>query len=261
MVVAEIHAALRAAVKPGVTPKQLDGVAFETIKAAGAEPNFLDYEGFPASTCISVNDTVVHGIPDDRPLESGDLVSFDCGAYVLREGRQWHGDAAFTMVVGGDAAAAERDLQLSRITETAMWAGIAALWGARTVRAVGFAIEETVAVAADEHGWEAGIVAEYVGHGIGNEMHQDPPIPNYVFRGHAGRLRPGMCVCVEPIFTARSPENRVLADNWTVRTVDGSRAAHWEHQVAITADGLSVLTAPDFGRAGLASYGVPVVEV
>jgi methionyl aminopeptidase len=249
LVVADALAAVRTALAPGATTADLDAVAARVIADAGALPSFLGYEGYPATICVSLNDEVVHGIPGARALEAGDVVSVDCGAIV--DG--WHGDAAFTAVVGPDEAADPGDLALVAATEHAMWAGIAALAGAARTSAVGDAVDDDVA---DRYG----IVEEYVGHGIGTAMHQPPDVPNYRCRDRGAKVRPGLVVAVEPMLAAGGPETRELADGWTVVTADGSRAAHWENTVAITAGGLWVLTAPDGGAAGLAPFGVPVAE-
>ena len=260
LVVADIHAALREAVRPGITTAELDRVSAETIASHGATSNFLNYFGYPATVCISVNDVVVHGIPDDRVLEVGDLVSFDCGAYLTVDGRQWHGDAAFTTIVGGDAAGTQKRRQLNALTEEAMWAGLASLATGRRLSCVGEAVEDVVAEHARTDGWEAGIIEEYVGHGIGTAMHQEPDVLNYRAHGISPRLRPGMVLCVEPMIVTGSIETVTLGDDWTVKTLDGGDAAHWEHTIALLEDGVSVLTAPDCGAAGLAPYGItPVV--
>lgn len=261
LVVADIHAALREAAVPGVTTRSLDEVSAHVIASHGAKSNFLGYYGYPATVCISVNDTVVHGIPDERVLETGDIVSFDCGAYVEVDGRQWHGDAAFTMIIGGDEAGTERRRQLNAVTEESMWAALAALSSARRLSAVGESVERVVEEHALRDGWEAGIIEDYTGHGIGTAMHQEPEILNYRARGISPRLRPGMVLAVEPMLVAGDIENVTLDDDWTVRTLDGGDAAHWEHTIALLDDGVSVLTAPDSGAAGLAPYGVTPVSL
>ncbi|MBC7289967.1 MAG: type I methionyl aminopeptidase [Actinotalea sp.] len=247
LVVADAHAAVRAAMRPGVTTAELDAVAAEVIAGAGATPSFLGYHGYPATLCVSVNDEIVHGIPGDRVLAPGDVVSVDCGAVV--DG--WHGDAAFTVVLP-DADPA--DVALSAATEDALWAGIAALATGERLGAVGDAIEDSVEAA----GVPYGIVQEYIGHGIGSAMHQPPDVLNYRTREKGPRLRAGMCLAVEPMLTRGSRAIQVLEDDWTVVTVDGSRAAHWEHTVAIGPDGIWVLTAPDGGAERLARHGVTV---
>lgn len=240
LVVADALAAVRAALRPGLTTADLDAIAERTIRAAGAVPSFLGYEGYPASLCVSVNDEVVHGIPGPRALQPGDVVSVDCGAIV--DG--WHGDSAFSAVL---APADPADVALVAATEDAMWAGIAALAGASRSAAVGGAVDDLV----DDR---FGIVEDYVGHGIGTAMHQPPDVPNYRSRDRGARVEPGLVVAVEPMLTRGGVAVHELADGWTVVTDDGSRAAHWEHTVAVTADGLWVLTASDGGAAGLAAW-------
>lgn len=250
LVVAQTHDAVRAALRPGATTAGLDAVAAQVIADAGATPSFLGYHGYPATICVSVNDEIVHGIPGERVLEPGDVVSVDCGAVV--DG--WHGDAAFTVVLP-DADPA--DVALSEATERAMWAGIAALATGERLGAVGEAVEEVVGSGATTYG----IVQEYVGHGIGSAMHQPPEVLNYRTREKGPRLRPGLCVAIEPMLTRGSRMTQVLEDDWTVVTVDGSRAAHWEHTVAIGADGIWVLTAHDGGAEQLAALGVQVAPL
>lgn len=248
LVVADAHAAVRAAMRPGVTTADLDAVAARVIADAGATPSFLGYHGYPAVLCVSVNDEIVHGIPGDRVLEPGDVVSVDCGAIV--DG--WHGDAAFTVVLP-DADPA--DVALSETTEAALWAGIAALATGERLGGVGEAVEDVV----EASGARYGIVQEYVGHGIGSAMHQPPDVLNYRTREKGTRLRAGLCVAVEPMLTRGKRHTRVLEDDWTVVTQDGSRAAHWEHTVAIGPEGVWVLTAHDGGAARLAEQGIDVV--
>ncbi len=240
LVVADALDAVRAALEPGLTTADLDAIAERTIRAAGATPSFLGYEGYPASLCVSVNDEVVHGIPGPRVLQPGDVVSVDCGAIV--DG--WHGDSAFSAVL---APADPADVALVAATRDAMWAGIAALAGAFRTSAVGEAVDDFV----DDR---FGIVEDYVGHGIGTAMHQPPDVPNYRSRDRGARVEPGLVVAVEPMLTRGGVAVHELADGWTVVTDDGSRAAHWEHTVAVTADGLWVLTASDGGAAGLAAW-------
>ncbi|HRA51349.1 type I methionyl aminopeptidase [Actinotalea sp.] len=247
IVVADAHAAVRAALRPGATTADLDAVAARVIAEAGATPSFLGYHGYPAVLCVSVNEEIVHGIPGDRVLEPGDVVSVDCGAIV--DG--WHGDAAFTMVLP-DADPA--DVALSEATEAALWAGIAALATGERLGGVGEAVEDVV----EASGVRYGIVQEYVGHGIGSAMHQPPEVLNYRTREKGARLRAGLCVAVEPMLTRGKRHTRVLEDDWTVVTQDGSRAAHWEHTVAIGPEGVWVLTAHDGGAARLAELGVTV---
>ena len=199
LVVASIHEALRGAVRPGMTTRELDEVSAQAIADGAAISNFKGYYGYPATVCISVNDVIVHGIPDDYELAPGDLVSFDCGAYVERGGRQWHGDAAFSIIVGeafvsdADFAAGERASgpiagvdeellrerrQLDAVTRESLWAALAGLANGKRISAVGHAVEEVVAENALINGWEAGIVEEFVGHGIGTKMHMPPDVLN-----------------------------------------------------------------------------------
>lgn len=257
MVVAQIHQALRAECRPGITTAELDQVSAAVIARMGAQPSFLGYEGYPATVCISINEEIVHGIPSNRVVQFGDLVSFDCGAYIVdSRGRQWHGDAAFSMICGGEEHASDDDLQLLATTERSLWAGIAALAKAEHVNEIGDAIEEVVAEDATRFGWEAGIVEEYTGHGIGTAMHQAPDVLNYSVRGKGPRVKPGMCLAIEPMLTRGSAEIKELSDGWTVVSADGSRAAHFEHTVAVLPGGVWVLTAADGGRAGLAPFGL-----
>ncbi|GAB2684842.1 type I methionyl aminopeptidase [Thalassiella azotivora] len=252
LVVADALDAVRAALRPGVTTRELDAVAETVIREAGAVPSFKGYHGFPASVCVSVNHEVVHGIPGDAVLAPGDLVSVDCGAVL--DG--WHGDSAFSTLVAPDHEDVDpqqrhADDELVRVTEQAMWHGIAALQVGGRLGDVGAAVEDHV-------DGRYGILEDYVGHGIGTEMHMPPDVLNYRARDRGPRLRPGLCVAVEPMVVAGSIETAVLADDWTVVTTDGRRAAHWEHTVALTEHGPWVLTARDGGEAALSALGVQV---
>ncbi|MGI5245619.1 type I methionyl aminopeptidase [Dactylosporangium sp. CA-139066] len=259
LVVADALERMRAAVAPGVSTAELDRIAEETIRAAGAVPSFLGYQGYPASICSSVNDQVVHAIPSPRQvLREGDLISIDCGA----ELDGWHGDAAITVPVGE----VRSDLRgLIRVAEDAMWAGIAAAArGARSGKGrltdISFAIQSSIRKAG-----RYGIVEGYGGHGIGSAMHQDPFVENTGRPGKGVALRPGMALAIEPMITRGKPKVAELDDGWTVVTVDGSYAAHVEHTMAICEDGVWVLTARDGGRARLgelitAREPVPAVE-
>ncbi|WP_433210919.1 type I methionyl aminopeptidase [Dactylosporangium sp. CS-047395] len=245
VVVADALARMRNAVTPGISTAELDRIAEETIRAAGAVPSFKGYHGYPASICSSVNDQVVHAIPSPRQvLREGDLISIDCGADL--DG--WHGDAAITVGVG----TVHPDLlRLVRVAEDAMWAGIAAAArGARTGKGrltdISFAIQSTVRKAG-----RYGIVEGYGGHGIGSAMHQDPFVQNSGRPGKGPMLRPGMALAIEPMITRGKPKVAELDDGWTVVTVDGSVAAHVEHTMAFCEDGVWVLTAHDGGRARL----------
>lgn len=228
-VVADAHAAIREAVRPGVTPRELDEIAEKVIRDAGCVPSFLGYHGYPASICVSPNDVIVHGIPGDDPLEEGDVLSVDVGA--IFEG--YHGDAAFTVAVG---SASDEAARLIDATEEAMWAGIATIRHGSRIGDIGAAVEGV----GERNGY--GVVREYVGHGIGREMHEEPQIPNYGARGKGMKLRRGMAVCVEPMFNVGGWETSVDDDGWTVRTADGSLSAHWEHTICITPDGVVVTT-------------------
>jgi methionyl aminopeptidase len=238
-------------VRPGMTTKQLDELAEEHIRGCGATPSFLGYHGFTGSLCTSVNDEVVHGIPGPRVLTEGDLISIDCGAIV--DG--WHGDAAISVIVGRREAGRPQDLALIDATEDSMWAGIAALSVGESLYAVGAGVEDSIVASGVRDGHEYGIVEEYVGHGIGTEMHMDPQVPNYRVRDKGPTVRSGVTVAIEPMVTLGSAETRVLQDDWTVVTTDQSRAAHWENTVAVTDDGLWVLTALDGGKERLEAAG------
>ena len=253
LVVGETLALMRERTVAGMTTGELDAIAEEHIRGQGATPSFLGYHGFTGSLCVSVNDEVVHGIPGSRRLVEGDLVSIDCGAIV--DG--WHGDAAVSFVVGGRDAGSKDDLALIDATEESMWAGIAALRVGSPLFDVGAAVEDTVVAAAHARDSDYGIVEDYVGHGIGTEMHQEPQVPNYRVRDRGPTVRSGLTVAIEPMVTLGSAETRILADDWTVVTEDSRRAAHWENSVAVTDEGLWVLTALDGGRERLEALGAP----
>ncbi|HRC66080.1 MAG TPA: type I methionyl aminopeptidase [Dermatophilaceae bacterium] len=240
-----------AAVADGVTTLELDRLAEAHIRDHGGRPSFPEVPGYRHTLCTSVNEQIVHGIPGERALRAGDLVSIDCGAIVAG----WHGDAAVTVIVGGVEAARPEDLALSRATEDSLYAGIAALRVGERLYAVGEAVEACIEAAAAANGQTYGIVEDYVGHTIGTEMHQDPQIFNYAVRTRGPMVRSGYTGAIEPMVTLGSAESDVLADGWTVVTSDGSRAAHWEHTVAVRDEGLWVLTAIDGGAARLAALG------
>ena len=228
-VVAEMHAATREAAKPGATTADLDRAARAVLDKRGAQSNFLGYHGFPAVVCTSPNSMVVHGIPGDYRLEDGDIISIDCGAIV--EG--YHGDAAFTMGVGEVSHLAE---ELMRVTERSLWAGIAQMEAGHRLHDIGRAVQDV----AEEAGFS--VVREYVGHGIGTSMHEDPQVPNY-WPGRPGPLlKPGMVFAVEPMVNAGGPETVTLSDGWSVVTADGSLSAHFEHTIVVSDDGPEVLT-------------------
>jgi methionyl aminopeptidase len=255
VLVGETLELVRETVRAGLTTADLDHLAEEHIRAGGGVPSFIGVPGgpgvrdFPATLCISVNEQVVHGIPGARVLADGDLVSIDCGAIV--EG--WHGDAAISVIVGAaSGAAVPEDAALVDATELSMWHGIDALRTGNRLYDVGAGVEDFVVGLASDGGPSYGIVEDYVGHGIGQSMHEDPQVPNYRVRTRGPKVAAGLCVAVEPMLTAGSAVTRTLEDGWTVVTADGGRAAHWEHSVAVTPNGPWVLTALDGGVRGLA---------
>ena len=240
LVVARTLERLAAAVRPGISTGDLDALAEESIRGQDALPSFLGYQGFPASICASVGAEVVHGIPRaDRVLQEGELISIDCGAIL----GGWHGDSAVTVPVGDCDPAL---LRLSAVTEQAMWAGIAAMRDGGRLSDIGAAVEAVVLPTG------YGLVDSYTGHGIGTSMHEPPSVPNLAPRGpgQGMELEPGIVLAIEPMVTLGEPDVTELDDDWTVVTLDGQPAAHWEHTVAVTPDGPWVLTALDGGRAG-----------
>jgi methionyl aminopeptidase len=240
-VVARTLAALADAVRPGVTTAELDSIAEREIRSAGAVPSFLGYFGYPASICASANEQVVHGIPSaGQRLRAGDIISIDCGA--ILDG--WHGDAAISVAVGEIDPA---DQALLDACEASMWAGIAQAVPGRRLSDISNAVERSVRGSGDY-----GLIREYTGHGIGTEMHMEPPVRNYGPPGQGPRLLTGMALAIEPMITRGGREVAELEDGWTVVSVDGSRAAHFEHTVAITAGGPWVLTALEGGKSAAA---------
>ena len=234
--VAEVLAALREAVRPGVTTGDLDAMAESQIRAAGAEPAFKGYHGFPATICASVNEEVIHGIPSQRELAEGDVISIDLGA--LLDG--FYGDSAITVPVG---RVSERAAALLRVTEESLHNAIAQVKVGARISDIGHAVQQHV----EKHGFS--VVREFVGHGIGSRLHEDPQIPNYGAPGRGPRLTEGMVLAIEPMVNMGQPGVRVLNDGWTAVTKDGLLSAHFEHTVAVTRDGALVLT----------SLGGPVV--
>jgi methionyl aminopeptidase len=230
-VVARTLAAVRAEIRPGVTTRELDAVGATVIREAGATSNFLGYHGYPAVICASPNSVVVHGIPNDVRLVDGDIVSIDCGAVV--DG--YHGDAAFTAGVGTIDPEAQR---LIDVTRQALEAGIATLAPGSRLGDLGAAVQAT----AEAAGFS--IVREYVGHGIGTAMHEEPEVPNYGRPGRGPKVDAGDVLAIEPMVCVGRAETVVARDGWTVSTLDGSLAAHWEHTVAITDNGPEILTVP-----------------
>jgi methionyl aminopeptidase len=234
-IVAEVLALVESELKPGVSTAHLDRLAEAHIRAAGATPSFKGYPGinprrpFPASVCISIDDEIVHGIPGERVIRDGQVVSIDAGAIV--EG--WHGDAARTFFVG-EPPAKVRDL--IDVTRAAMLAGIAAAVPGNHIDDISGAVEDV----ARPHGY--GIIRQFVGHGIGTSMHEEPQVPNYRTGRRGRKLEPGLCLAIEPMFTLGRYEARVQPDDWTVVTADGSLAAHFEHSIAVTENGPEILT-------------------
>jgi methionyl aminopeptidase len=247
LVVARTLKVLADAVAPGITTAELDAIAEREIRGAGAVPSFLGYHGYPASICTSVNEQIVHGIPDPaQRLRDGDIISIDCGA--ILDG--WHGDAALTVPVGEISPA---DQALLEACQAALWAGIGQARDGNRLSDISSAVERSISAAG-----RYGIIREYTGHGIGTQMHMDPAIPNYGPPGRGPRLAAGMALAIEPMITVGGEETIELADGWTVVSADASRAAHFEHTVAITPDGPWVLTAEDGGLAILgAGRAVP----
>ena len=221
------------AVEPGVSTKEIDAIVRKYIEGQGATPSFLGYGGFPASTCISVNNVVIHGIPSENHiLKQGDIVSIDIGAYF--EG--FHGDNAWTFACGDISEDAQR---LLKTTEEALFKGInAAVAGAR-IGDIGYAVQKYVELRSYS------VVRDFVGHGVGAKLHEDPSVPNYGVPGKGTLLRPGMAIAIEPMVNMGSHNVRVLKDKWTTVTVDGKLSAHFEHTLAITPDGPVILTLPD----------------
>ena len=247
LLVGETLELLKSSIKVGMRTDALDAIAAANIKRGGGTSNFKGYHGYPATICISINDEIVHGIPGDRVIEDGDVVSIDCGAII--DG--WHGDAAFSVGVGSVDPA---DQKMMDVCEESMWRGIAAGKNGAKLTDIGHAIEEYI----NSQG-KYGILQEYGGHGIGTEMHQEPHVLNFGKAGNGPEIVPGFALAIEPMITRGTAKTRVLADEWTVVSQDKSRGAHFENSYAIAPDGKPfVLTAIDGGRAKLASLGVEV---
>lgn len=246
--------AVRAAIRPGITTQELDSIADEAIEARGGVSNFQMVPGYRHTICASVNDDVVHGIPGDRVLQPGDIVSVDSGAEVAG----WNGDSAITIVLADSLrpdVVREREL-LSEVTRQSLWCGIAQLSRASHLNEVGEAIEEYICSRGS-----FGVITEYIGHGIGRNMHEEPPVFNYRVRRKGPAVKPGLVVAIEPMVTLGSADTFIREDGWTVATTDGSPAAHWEHSVAVHQDGIWVLTASDGGARDLAPFGVTPVPI
>ncbi len=255
LITAKALEAVKKACVAGVSTLELDRIANQTIESFGAHSNFQLVAGYNHTICASVNHEVVHGIPAEaRILQAGDILSVDCGAEI--DG--WNGDSAITIVVpNADGSLPETDkvkarLELSRVTEGSLWAGIAALAKAERLGEVGAAVEDYI-----EAQGRYGILEDYVGHGIGRSMHEEPPVYNFRTDLLGPKVTPGLAVAIEPMVTAGSNKTKVLADGWTVVSKDSSDASHWEHSVAVTESGVWVLTSPDGGKARLEALGVP----
>ncbi|WP_281884080.1 type I methionyl aminopeptidase [Paenibacillus sp. YYML68] len=230
-IVAETHRLLKSAIQPDITTKELDQIAEDFIRSQGAIPSFKGYNGFPGSICASVNEELVHGIPGQRKLKDGDIISIDIGA----EYRGYHGDSAWTYAVGNISDTAKKLLD---VTERSLFAGLAEAKPDARLYTISSAIQKV----AENEGFS--IVREYVGHGIGASLHEEPQIPNYGIAGHGPRLKPGMVLAIEPMVNVGERYVRTLEDDWTVVTVDGTLCAHFEHTIAITPDGFEILTLP-----------------
>lgn len=247
--------AVKEAITPGISTLELDAIAEATIVSMGAKSNFKLVAGYHHTICSSVNDEVVHGIPSkDKILAPGDLISVDCGA-ITPSG--WNGDAAFSMVVpGGDPELMAQRQLISDACEGSLWAGIAAFATAKRLNEVGRAVEKSIKASG-----RYGILQDYIGHGVGRSMHEDPAVFNYQTRDLGPVIEPGLVIAIEPMITAGGQAVKILADEWTVSSKDGSDSSHWEHTIARHSGGIWVLTAEDGGAAGLAKYGITPVPL
>ncbi|MCM3703467.1 type I methionyl aminopeptidase [Paenibacillus macerans] len=231
-IVAETHRLMAQSIEPGITTGELDQIADKFIRSQGAVPSFKDYNGFPYSICASVNEELVHGFPGKRKLNEGDIISLDIGA----EYRGYHGDSAWTYPVGEISAEAKRLLE---VTEGSLYAGLALVKPDVRLFTISHAIQQHIEAAGFS------VVREYVGHGIGSKLHEEPQIPNYGMPDRGPRLKPGMVLAIEPMVNMGKRYVKTLDDNWTVVTVDGSLCAHFEHTVAVTPDGMEIFTKLD----------------
>ena len=248
-------AAVKAAIKPGVSTLELDAIAEKTISDMGGNSNFKLVPGYFHTICASINHEVVHGIPSaERTLAAGDLISIDAGA-ITPTG--WNGDAAFSMVVpGGDVELSAKRQKIADTCEASLWAGIAALAGAKKLNEVGRAVEKTIRA-----NGQFGILRDYIGHGVGRSMHEDPAVFNYATKDMGPKVEPGLVIAIEPMITGGRDDVFIEADGWTISSKDGTDAAHFEHTTAVHEGGIWVLTAVDGGAAGLAKYGVTPVPI
>jgi len=228
-IVAETHRLMAEAVQPGITTRELDAIAEKYIRSQDALPSFKGYNGFPSSICASVNDELVHGFPGPRKLNEGDIISIDIGAQF----KGFHGDSAWTYAVG---EVTEEVQKLLEVTEKSLYAGLELIKPDVRLYSISHAIQQVI----EEAGFS--VVREYVGHGVGKELHEDPQIPNYGIPDRGPRLKPGMVLAIEPMVNIGERYVRTLEDNWTVVTEDSSWCAHFEHTVAVTEDGFEILT-------------------
>jgi len=230
IIVAEAHDVVQRMIEPGISTEELDAAAESHIRKRGATPNFKGYQGFPATICASINDQVVHGIPSKKSiLKEGDIIGVDMGA--LFNG--WHGDSARTHEVGKCSKLA---IKLSKITRDSLYKAIDVMIPGKRLGDIGYAVQSYV----ESHGFSS--VRQFVGHGIGQALHEDPQVPNYGKAGTGLRLQEGMVLAIEPMINAGHYDVKVLDDGWTVLTADGSLSAHWEHVIAITSNGPRILT-------------------
>ncbi|MCT4786046.1 type I methionyl aminopeptidase [Exiguobacterium aestuarii] len=234
-IVARTHQVLKQHIKPGITTLELDQIAEDYIRSQGATPSFKGYNGFTGSVCASVNEELVHGIPGKRVLKDGDIISIDIGAYY----NGYHGDSAWTYPVG---TISEETQRLLDVTEESLYKGL------EHAKAGGRLTDISHAIQAYVESHDFSVVREYVGHGVGQDLHEEPQIPHYGPPGKGPRLKTGMTLAIEPMVNAGQRYVRTLADNWTVVTVDGSMCAHFEHTIAITDDGYEILTKLDSGE-------------